>query len=95
MSCSATIHVQFTHIVDHITKATHIELFSGERPTTNASGVCFHDADDLSDATWRNAEAGADATDGRGTARHVRIRAIVDVEHECVRPLNEEALAGS
>jgi len=70
-------------------------LFGGERPTTNTSGVCFHDADDLSDATWWNAEASADATNGRGTACHVWIRAIVDVEHERICALNEDALAGS
>ena len=71
----------------------YIELFSGERPTANASRVRFHNADHLSDATWRNAEAGADAADARGAARHKGIRPIVNVEHERVGSLYEDALA--
>lgn len=82
--------------IDHISQrsTTHIELLSGEWPTANASSVCFHDADDFSDATWRNAQAGADAADGRRAARHERISSIVDVEHQRVRALDEDALSG-
>ena len=72
---------------------THIELLGGERPSTNARRVRFDDPNDLSDAARRNAEAGADSADARRTARHVRIRAIVDVEHQRVRAFNEDALA--
>src|SRR5579863_394530 len=81
--------------IDHIASATHIELLGGERSTTNASGVCLHDADDFSNATWRNPEAGADAADGRRTARHERISPMVDIKHQRVRALDEDALAGS
>jgi len=68
-------------------------LFRGEWPTANASRVRFHDTDDFSDPTWRNTEAGADTTNGRRTARHERIRPIVDVKHQRVRALDEDALA--
>jgi hypothetical protein len=72
---------------------THVELLSGERPPTHPSRVRFNDTNDLSDATWRNAEAGTDSAGGRRTARHVRICPIVDVEHQRVRALDKDALA--
>jgi hypothetical protein len=76
-----------------VTLITHIELFRGEWPTTNAGCVRFHYTDDFSDPTWRNAEAGADTTDGRRTACHERIRPKVDVKHQRVRAFDEDALA--
>ena len=72
---------------------THIELLSRERPAPNTGCVCLDNTDNLSNATWRDTEACADPTHGCGAARHVRIRTIVDVEHQRIGAFDEDASA--
>ena len=68
---------------------THIELFGGERATTNTSGVRLDDAYRSSDGLGRDPEASANTTNrGRGGC-HIRIRPKVDVEHQRIRTLNK------
>ena len=72
---------------------THIELFSRERAAPNTGRVCLDNADNLSNATWRDTEACADPTHGCGAARHVRIRTIVNVEHQRISAFDENTPA--
>jgi hypothetical protein len=72
---------------------THIELLSRKRPAPNTGGVCLDNADNLSNATWRDTEACADPTHGCGATRHVRIRAIVDIEHQRICAFDEDAFS--
>ena len=75
-------------------RVTYIELLSRERSPSDTGRVCLDNADDLSNATGRDTEAGAYPTYGGGAARHVRIRAVVDVEHQRVCAFDEDAFAG-
>ena len=77
-----------------MTPITYIELLSREWPAPDTGCICLDDADDLSNATRRDTEAGTYSTYGCGAARHVRIRSIVDVEHQRVCAFDEDAFAG-
>src|SRR6266404_1864705 len=72
---------------------THIELLGREGPAPDTCRVCLDNSDDLSNTTWRNTEASAHSADACRTAGHVRIRAVVNVEHERVRAFDEDAFA--
>jgi hypothetical protein len=69
-------------------------LLSRERPASDTCRVRLDNADDLSNTTWRDTEAGTYPTYSCRAARHVRIRAIVDVEHQRIRAFDKDAFAG-
>lgn len=71
---------------------THVELFSGERATTNTCGVCLDDAYRSPNSLWRYAKASANTTNrGRGRC-HIWIGSKVKVEHQRIRTLDKNLL---
>jgi hypothetical protein len=71
-------------------RVTHIELLSWERPASDTGGVSLDNPDDLSNPTRRDTEAGTYSAYGCGATRHVRICAVVDVEHQRVCTFDED-----
>lgn len=73
-------------------RSTHVELFGGERATTNTSGVRLDDAYRSSNRLGRDPQSSANATNrGRGGC-YIRIRPKVNVEHQSICALNKNPL---
>ena len=87
--------LQYSVFKKYGTRVAHIELLSRERPAPDTGCVCLDNADDLSNATRRDTEASTYPTYRCGAARHIRIRAIVDVEHQRICAFDEDTFAGS
>jgi hypothetical protein len=71
------------------------EVFGGERTAADTGRVRLDDTDDLLDGERRDTEAGDDTADRGRRGGHEGVRAVVDVEHERVGALDEDALARS
>ena len=61
----------------------------GERSGTDSSGVRLGDADDTRDVAWADAASCTRTTGGGVRRRHVRIRAVVDIEEGRLRALEQ------
>ncbi len=64
-----------------------------ERPVADARGVPLGDAQHGVDLGGADPEAGAGAAGGRRRRGHERIRAVVEVEQNALRPLEEDVVA--
>ena len=69
------------------------QLLGGERTAANARGVSLHDANNFIDGHGAHARANCRAARAARRGRHVRIRAVVDVKHGCLRALEQDVLA--
>jgi len=72
----------------------YIELFGWERAGTNASGICFDDADGFDDTLRGNAKSSTDSTNGSRRGCDVWIRPEIDVKHDCIGALTEDTFVG-
>ena len=72
--------------------ATHVELLGRERTGTDAGRVGLDHAIRLSDRTGRQSETGADTANTSRARGDERVRAKVEVEHQGVGALDEDAL---
>ena len=66
-----------------------IQLLCRERTRANARAICLYDAYDRIDTLRCNASAYGNAAGHRVRSRHVRICAIVDIEHSCLCSLEK------
>lgn len=73
-------------------RATHVELLGRERTGADAGRVRLDYAVRLSDRTRRQTKTGADTADASRARGDERVRAKVEVEHERVGALDEDAL---
>lgn len=71
---------------------TYVELLGGKGSSSNSGRVSLGDTNDLSNLLGRDTESGADTTDGRGGRGDVGVGTKVEVEHERVGTLDQDAL---
>lgn len=73
-------------------EGTHVELLGRERSRSDARRVGLDDSNDLSDRFGRQSQASADSSDSSRRRGDVGVRSKVEVEHESVGALDEDAL---
>lgn len=69
------------------------EVLCRERSTAHTGRVRLDDANDLFDDLGRETETGANTANGGGRRRDIGVRAVVDIQHERIRALDQDALA--
>ena len=71
---------------------TDINLLSGERSAPNTSGIRLYNANRLPDQLWRDPQTGANPADGCRGRSDVRVCSKIDIQHQRVGTLDEDAL---
>jgi hypothetical protein len=71
----------------------YVQLFGGEGPSTNASGICFDDTNGVSDQLRGNTQPSAHSANGSRGRRNKGISPKVNIEHEGVGAFHQNLLA--
>ena len=70
----------------------YVQLFCGERPATNSSGICLDHTNRSPNQLRGNSQASANPSDSRRRRSDVRVRPKIYIQHQRIGSLDEDAL---
>ena len=73
---------------------THIQLLSGERPTTDSSGIRLDHTDRRPNQLWRDSQTGANPSNSRRRRSDVRVCPKIYIQHQRIGTFDEDTLSG-